>query len=133
MLYYLLHSLVSSMLAGIRGYCACLYFSFLDQYLGKHEEIVLASLFCFQINLRRHTRRSCLPFFSYWVNLHSITFLSDRSLLANMTGVSALLQRFGWDDQSRYFLVPVSYGCTIRTRWCSHCTTDDTQSCPTCT
>ena len=33
-----------------------------------------------------------------------MALLSDCSLLAHVTGVSTLLQRFGWYDQSRYFI-----------------------------
>ena len=117
-LYYLLHSLVISMFVGTQGYHACLYFCFLDQYLGAHEEIVLASLFCFQIDVIRNTRRLCLPFFSDWVHLCSITFPSYRSVLANVIGLSDLLQRFGWDDLSHYFLIPISYCCTLILRSC---------------
>ena len=106
------------MFVGTRGDCACLSFSFVDRSSGAHEEIVLASLFCFRINLCRHTRRSCLPFFSNWVDLRSMTFLSDRYLSAHVTGVSALLQRFWWDDQYSYFRVPVSYRCNVSTRSC---------------
>ena len=104
------------MFVGTRGDLTCLSFSFLYQYSWAHEEIMLASLFCFRIDLCRHTRRLWLPFFSYWFNLHYMVFLSDRSLLAHITGVSSLLQYFGWDDQSLYFIVPVSYWCTISTR-----------------
>ena len=118
MLYYLLHSIVSSMFVGTEVNRACFYFHFLDQYPGAHEEIVLASILCFLINLCRHTRRSCLPLFSDWVNICSMTFSSDHYLLEHVTGVSALLQRFGWDDQSHYFLVPVSYCCTVSTKSC---------------
>ena len=119
MLCHLLHSLVSSMFVVTRGDRACLYFSFLDRSLGAHEEIVLVSLLCFRINIRRQTRRLCLPLFSDWVDLYSMTLLSDCSLLSHVIGVSALLQHFGWDDQSRYFLVPVRYFCTISTQSCT--------------
>ena len=85
---------------------------------------MLASLFCFLIYLCRHTRRLCLPFFPCWVDLLSMAFLYNRYLLARMTGVSALLRRFGSDDQSHYFLVTVKYHCTVITRsrrWWSIC------------
>ena len=122
MLYYLLHSLISSMFVGTRGDCSCLSFSFMCQFSGVHKDIVLASLFCFPIDIRRHTSRFCLSFFSDWVYLCSMAFSSDCSLLEHVTGVSALLQRFGWDDQSCYFLVLASYHCTVSTlsrRWWS--------------
>ena len=106
------------MFAGTRGDRDRLYFYFLDRSSREHEKIVIAFIFCFWIDLCRNTRRSCLPFFSDCVDLCSMKLLSDRSLLAHVTGVSALLQYFGWDDQSRYFLVPVSYRCTVSTRSC---------------
>ena len=125
MLYYLPHSIVSSIFVGTRGNYACLnffgyifvgtrgdrswlYFLFLDWYLRSHGEIVLAFHFCFCIDIR------------------SMTLSSDHSLLAQVTGVSALLPHFGWDDQSHYFLVPVRYRCTVSTwsrRWWSLCLT----------
>ena len=71
---------------------------------------------CTRQGKNRHRRRSCLRFCSDWFDLRSMTLSSDRSRLAHVTGVSALLQRFGWDDQSRYFLVPVRYRCTVSTR-----------------
>ena len=83
---------------------ACLYFLFMDLSLWAHEEIIIAFLFCL------------------WINISSVTLLSDCFLLAHMTDVSALLQLFGWDDQSRYFFIPVSHWCTVSTRsgrWCS--------------
>ena len=97
---------------------AWLSISFLDRSSGAHEEIMLASIFCFWVDLHRHTRRSCLPLFSDWVNLFSTTFLSDSSLLSQMPGAYALIQRFGWDDQSRCFFVPISYHCNVNTRSC---------------
>ena len=146
MLYYLLHSLFRSILVGTQGYRACLSFSFMDRSLGANKDIVLASIFFFQIDICRHTRISCLlffsywldicsmtfssyfscwhmwilclPLFSYWVYLRSMMFSSDSSMLSHVTSVSTLLQRFGWDDQPRCFLVPVSYRCTVRTRSC---------------
>ena len=42
--------------------------------------------------------------FCFWINLRSTALLSDCYLLEHVTGVSALLQRFGWDDQSHYFI-----------------------------
>ena len=65
------------------GYRACLPFLFPDQSFWAHKEIVLAFIFCF------------------WIDICSTTLSSDCSLLANVTDVSALLQRFGLDDQSR--------------------------------
>ena len=56
---------------------------FLDISLWAHEEIVLDFIFCF------------------WIDICSTTLSSDCSLLANVTDVSALLKRFGLDDQSR--------------------------------
>ena len=116
MLYYLLHSIVSSMFIGTRGDHDCLSFYFQDRSFGAHKEIVLASLFCFQVDLRRHTRRFCLPFFYDWFDIRYMTFLSDHSMLAHVTGVSSLLQRFSWDYQYFYFLVPVNYHCAVSTR-----------------
>ena len=40
------------------------FFFFLNKSLWAHKEIVLASLFCFHINLGGHKSRSCLDFFS---------------------------------------------------------------------
>ena len=103
-----------------RGDRDCLSFYFMGRYLWAHEEIVLASLFCFLIDICRHMRISCLPFFSDLVNICSMTLMSYCSLLAHVTGVSTLLQRFGWDYQYRYFLVLVSYRYTVSTwslRW----------------
>ena len=45
-------------------------------------------------------------FFSYWYQL------------VHVTGVSTPFQHFGWDDQSRYFLVPIRYCCTFSTQNC---------------
>ena len=114
------------MFVGTREDRACLSFSFLFRYSWSHKEVVIASIFCFPIDLRRHTRRYCLTFFSDCFGLRSMEFLSDLSLLANVNSVSVLLQRFGWDYRSRYFLVPVSYRCTVSTRsrgWWSLCLT----------
>ena len=80
------------------GYRACLSFLFPDQSWWAQKEIVLAFIFCF------------------WIDICSTTLSSDCSLLAHVTDVSALLQHLGWDDQSCYFLVPVSYRCTVRKR-----------------
>ena len=113
------------MFVGTQGDRVCLSFSFLDQCLWEHEDIVLASLFWFRNDIRSHTRRSCFLFFN-WFDICFMPFSSDRSLLAYVTGVSSLLKRFGWDDQSRYFIVLVSYRCTFRTRsrrWCILCLT----------
>ena len=49
---------------GTRGDRTCLSFLSMDLYSWAHEEIVLAFIFCFWIDLCRHTRRFCLPFFS---------------------------------------------------------------------
>ena len=102
----------------------CPSFSFLGRSLWAHKEIMCAPLFCFRIDLCRHTRRSWLPLFSGCVDLHYMTFSSYRFLLAHVTGLSALLQLFGWGDQSRYFIVLVRYWCTVSTqsgRWWSLC------------
>ena len=80
MLYYLLHSIVRLMFVGKEEDRACLYFYFLDRYSWAHEKIVLASIFCFRIDRRRHTRISCLHLFSDWFDLSSMTFLLDCSL-----------------------------------------------------
>ena len=91
---------------GTQGYRVCLSFLFLDQSLWAHEEIVLAFLFFF------------------WIGIRLVTLLSDCSLLSHVTDMSTLLQRFRWDHQSRYFLVPVIYCCTVSTqsrRWWSLC------------
>ena len=77
---------------------ACLYFLFLDQSSWAHKEIVIAFLFYF------------------WIDLCLMMLLSDFSLLEHVTGVSDLLQRFGWNDHSCYFLILVSYFCTISTQ-----------------
>ena len=97
---------------------------------------MLAFIFLFWIYPCGHTRRLCLPLFSvsgsifvgtrgyraclylyiFRIGIRSTTLLTDRSLLAHVNGVSALLQRFGWDDQYLYFLVQVSYCCTVSTR-----------------
>ena len=71
--------------------CVCL--SILILYLSwwAHEEIMIAFILCF------------------WIYPRSMTLLSDCSLLAHMTVVSILIQIFGWDDQSLYFLVPNIY------------------------
>ena len=79
MLSCLLHSLISLILVGTRGYRACLYFSFLDLSLWAHEEIVLALIFCFWIDLRGHTRVSCLPLFIYFPDRYSFYDALDRS------------------------------------------------------
>ena len=83
-------------------------FLFLDRSSGSNQDIMFASLFYLLINLCRHTWRLCLPLFSDCVDLRSMTFLSDRTLLAHMTCVSALLRRFGWYYHYRYFLVPIT-------------------------
>ena len=83
MLYYLLHSLVSSMFVGTQGDYDFLYFIFWIDFQGAHKDIMLASPFCFQIDICTHTRISSLSFFSDWFNLHFIAFLSDRYLLAH--------------------------------------------------
>ena len=98
----------------------------MDISLGENKEIVLASILCFHINLGGHMRRSCVPLLVYWVGLCFTTFLSDCSLFAHVTGVSALVQQLMWEDQSCYFLVPVSFCCTVSTRsgrWWSLCLT----------
>ena len=140
MLYYLLHSLVSSMFVGKWGDRACLPYLFLDRSLGSHKGIVLASFsvseaifvgiwgectcLSFLIGLISvlwssrqivpcwHTSRSWLPFFliglifvlwrscqiftcwytcrlflpffKYEVNIFSMAFSSDCSMLAHM-------------------------------------------------
>ena len=102
------------------------YLLFFGRSSWEHEGIVLAFFFCFQINICRHTGGSCLPFFYDWFDLLYMTVYSDSYLLANVTGMSDLLQLFGWDDQSQYFIVPVIYRCTFSTRscrWWSHCLT----------
>ena len=114
------------MFVGTREDRACLSFSFLFRYLWAHKEIVIASIFCFPIDLCSHTRRYCLTFFSDCFSLRSMEFLSDRSLLAYGTGMSAPLQHFGCYDLSRYFIVLVRYRCTVSTRsrrWWSLCLT----------
>ena len=84
---------------GTRGDCACLSF-----LIG----LIFVQWRSFQIVPCWHMWRLCLPFVSNYVNIHSMMFLSDSYLLSHVTIVSALLQRFGWDDQSCYFLGPVS-------------------------
>ena len=87
---------------------AWLYFLFTDQSWWAHEEIVLAFILCF------------------WIDLHFTTLSSNRSLLAHTTDVSTLLQNFGWDDKSWHLIVPVRYCCTVITqvfRWWSLCLT----------
>ena len=62
-----------------------------------------------------------LSFPSYYLFLGQFVFgdfLSDRFLLAHVTGMSALLQIFGWDDQYHHFLIPVRYCCTVSTKSC---------------
>ena len=109
--------LVRSFPVGKRLDRACLYFLIGSIFvLWRSRNIVT----CW------HTWRLCLPLFSDWVDLRSMTFLSDCYLLSHVTGVYALLQRFGWDYQSRYFIVPVRYLCTVSTRsfrWWSLCLT----------
>ena len=114
------------MFLGTQRDSACLSPYFLGRYLWSHKAIVLASIFFFRIDLRRHTRIFCLPFFSDWFNICYMTFSSDCSLLSHVTVMSALLQRFGWDDRYRYFLVLISYFCTFNTqshRWWILCFT----------
>ena len=86
----------------------CLSFLFLDWCSWAHKEIVIEFLFCF------------------WINLRLVMLLPDFPLLTHVTGMSSLLQRFGWDNQSRFSLVLVRYRCTIITlssRWWSLCLT----------
>ena len=59
-----LFSVSGSISVDTRGDLAWLYLSFLERYLWAHGEIMLAILFCFRIDLRSHTKRSWLPFFS---------------------------------------------------------------------
>ena len=95
---------------------ACLSLSFLGLFSWSHNEILLASIFCFRVDLCRHTRILCLPFFSDWVNICYVTFSSDCSLLSHVTVMSVPIQRFGWNYRYRYFLVLISYCCTFSTR-----------------
>ena len=60
---------------------------------------MLELLLFLQIDLCVHKRISFLPLFLFfWTDLRPTTLLSDSSLLAHVTGVYSLLQRFGWDD-----------------------------------
>ena len=58
------------------------------------------------------------PILCLWINLSLVTLSSDFSLLEHLTGMYALLQRLGWDNQCHYYLVPVRYFCTVSTRSC---------------
>ena len=112
------------MFVGTRGDHARPSLHFMDRSSWANEEIVISLIFYFWIDLCRHTRRLCLPLFYVWFDLRSMALSPYRSLLAQMNGVYALLQCLGWDDQSWYFLVPVSYRCTVRARsrsWWSLC------------
>ena len=102
-----------------------LLFSLLDRFqMNLNYIIILSNALSCPFNIGDPMRRSCIPFFLLfclmlldWSSFGD--FSSNISLLAHLTGVSALIQRFGWDDQSRYFLVPVSYCCTVITKSCS--------------
>ena len=79
-------------------------FSFLDRSSGAHEKIMLASFFFFRIDIRRHTRRSCYPFFSNWFDLRSMTFSFDRSPKAQVEIVFGFLF---WLGRSSFYDVLV--------------------------
>ena len=109
-----------------------LLFSLLDRFqMNLNYIIILSNALSCPFNIGDPMRRSCIPFFLLfclmlldWSSFGD--FSSDISLLAHLTGVSALIQRFGWDDQYCYFIVPVSYWFTVRTqscRWWSLCLT----------
>ena len=109
-----------------------LSFSLLDQFhINLNYITILSTELSCQIDLRKQTRIYCLPLFlfsifCFYINLRLMMLFLDCSLLAHVTGVSTLLQLLRWDDQSRYFLVLVSYICTISTRsrkWWSLCIT----------
>ena len=92
-----------------------LSFTLLDLFqINLSYIITLPTALSRQLNICRHIRRQCLPLFILlcfmfldWSSFGD--FSSNISLLAHLTGVSALIQRFGWDDQYCYFIVPVSY------------------------
>ena len=106
------------MFVGKQGFCAWFLFLFWIYLRGNTRRSCLPLFSVSELFLVGTQRRSCLPYFSYWFDLRYMTFSSDRSLLAHVTGVSTLLQQFGWDDQSCYYLVSVSYRCTVSTRSC---------------